>query len=516
VAATQGAEIKRFFLALSGILLLIACAPADADPWAKPGDLALRHDIQLLADAGVLKSPVTAWPIPWAAIAGDLVGAAPESLDPDVLIARTRVMRRLEQVRGLSGLQPNAQLGLRTGDFWTRTFEDTPRDGEQMRAGVSWMGDRFAARAQLNFVPDPEIENDNEWRGDGSYVAGVLGNHILYAGAIDQWWGPSHDDTLIFSSNARPVSGLGAQRSVALPFETRWLSWMGPWNYSLFWGFLESDRAVPNARVLAFRFGFRPMDSLEIGLTRTAQWCGQGRRCSGGDLWDVIVGDSSNIDDREVAAEEDPDNQLAAIDFRWQSPFGNGPWAFYGQGVAEDEAGGLPSRYFGQLGLEAWGNTHRRLISGRWRAHLEYTNTLVHFWRDAMYNTAYEHSVYRSGYRYYGRSLGAGIDGDSEVLSAGLTLIDDRAQTWNGLVRVGEINQRGVGTGRDALHSVSPDELKIFGAQFSHSRPMSRGALDLGKLRIGVGVQYADNEVSGKSETDVQAFVQWTWDYSGL
>jgi hypothetical protein len=101
--------------------------------------------------------PVTAWPIPWATIAADL--AAPEaratSLEPAVLEARARVQARLERVRGLSGLQPNARAAWRSNQFWLRTFEDTPREDDEIRAGVSWMGDRFAARAQLSFVADP-------------------------------------------------------------------------------------------------------------------------------------------------------------------------------------------------------------------------------------------------------------------------------------------------------------------------------------------------------------------------
>jgi hypothetical protein len=511
----QMPEIKRILLAASAIFLALAVTPAAADPWAKPGDLALRHDIQLLADAGVINSPVTAWPIPWASIAADLgTGAAPETLAPEVLAARMRVQRRLDQVRGLHGLQPNAKLALRTDSFWLRNFEDTPREEAEVRAGVSWMGDRFAARAQVSFVADP-LPGDREWRADGSYLAGVLGNHILHVGALDRWWGPSHDDTLILSSNARPVGGFGAQRNVALPFEHRWLSWMGPWTYDFFWGFLESRREVPNARLVAFRFGFRPLESLEIGMTRTAQWCGQGRPCDAGAFWDLLIG-RSNIDDREAAIEEDPGNQLAAFDFRWRSPFGDGPWAIYGQATAEDEAGYLPSRYFGQGGFEFWGAMDNRVFSGRWRAHLEYTNTLVHFWKkDPLYRTAYEHSFYRSGYRYYGRSLGAAADRDSQLISVGLTLVDGRDRTWNGLLRFAEINNKGDGTGRDAIHSVSPEALKLFGAQLSHRRPMRHENLNLGTLGLGLGVQYAENRVTGESDTDLQAFLQWSWDLSG-
>jgi hypothetical protein len=222
-------EIRRLFISLSAVILAFAASPVPADPWARPGDLALRNDIQLLADAGVIKSPVTAWPIPWATIAADLASAgSPETLDPAVLAARARVIQRLGTVRGLTGLQPNAKVSVRTDPFWLRNFEDTPREESEVRAGVSWMGDRFAARAQVSFVADP-LPGDNDWRGDGSYVAAVLGNHIFHAGALDRWWGPSHDDTLILSNNARPVPGLGVERNVAMPFEHRWLAWLGPW-----------------------------------------------------------------------------------------------------------------------------------------------------------------------------------------------------------------------------------------------------------------------------------------------
>jgi hypothetical protein len=511
----QMTHFKRFVSTAIALTLALATNPAFADPWAKPGDLALRHDLQLLADAGSISTPIMAWPIPWASIAADLNAASPEELSPEALMARTRVLQRFDQVRGLRGLQPNAKAAVRTDAFWLRNFEDTPREEAEIRGGVSWMGKQLAMRAQVSFAVDPL--DDREWRASGSYLAGVLGNHILYAGELDRWWGPSHDDTLILSSNARPVGGLGFQRNVAMPFEHRWLAWLGPWTYDLFWGFLESNREVPGARLLAFRVGFKPMNNLELGLTRTAQWCGQGRPCDARALWDIAIG-RTNEDAPGVTPETEAGNQLAAIDFRWASPFGTGPWAFYGQWTAEDEAGGFPSRYFGQFGFETWGSVDTHFVSGTWRAHLEYTNTLVHFWKsDPLFRTAYEHSIYRSGYRYYGRSLGAAADRDSQLISVGLTLVDAEAQSWTGLLRFAEINNRGRGVDeRDQRHTVSPEALKIYSAQLSHRRGFRYRDLDLGVVSLGVGVQYADNRVTGDSETDAQAFLQWTWDYSGL
>jgi hypothetical protein len=497
-------------------LLMLASTTVLADPWALSGDVALRHDLRLLADAGIVDAPVNAWPIPWAAIASGLESSrADTNEDPAVSAARARMKSRLNRVRDLQGLQPNVRLAARTDEFWLRTFDATPRDEGEARIGASWMGSRFAARAQVSYAHDP-LEHDEEWRGDGSYIAGTFGNHVLSAGALDRWWGPGWNDSLILSSNARPVPALALERSVARPFESRWLSWIGPWRYTLFWGALGNDTVPEDASLLGFRVDFRPLESLEIGLTRTAQWCGEDRPCDAEAFGDLVTG-NDNRDSGGITTDNEPGNQLAAADFRWHAPLIHGPWAIYGQAVGEDESSGLPSKYFGQVGLELWNEIGSGVLAGSWRAHVEYTNTLVHFWKDdPEYDTAYEHKIYESGYRFEGRSLGAASDADSDLLSIGLTMVDARAFSWNGLVRFGDVNQRGTGAGEDLRHTVAPQELQIVGAQLSHKRAIGRGALNLGALAVGVGVQYSDNQVTGASDTDAQAFLTWTWDYSGL
>ncbi len=509
-------DLNRFLLVACTVVLLLTGSLAMADPWARPGDLALRHDIQLLADAGLIEAPVNTWPMPWGALAAGLVGRSPpEDASPEVLAARARLVRRIEEVQGLRGLQPSAKAGVRSDAFWLRGFEDTPREESELRVGLSWMSEFVAMRAQLSVAPDSDVD-DQEWRTDGSYLAGIWGNQIFYASAVDRWWGPSHQDTLILSSNARPVYGLGMQRNIATPFETRWLSWLGPWTYDFMWGFLESDREIPDARLMAFRFNFRPISEVEIGVTRTAVWCGQGRPCDTDALWDIFTG-NTNVDAPGVTPETEAANQLAAIDVRWQSPFTQGPWAIYAQAVAEDEAGGFPSRYFGQAGVETWGRLDTRWLSGSWRGYVEYTNTLIHFWRsEPYYKLAYEHGLYKTGYRYRGRSLGAAADRDSQLITVGMTVVDAKARTWNGVLRFAEINNQGNRSERDLRHTVSPDELKVYSGHLSHRQQIEAGGLKLGTISLGLGAQRTENRITGSTDTDVHAFVQWTWDYSGL
>lgn len=78
---------------------------------------------------------------------------------------------------------------------------------------------------------DPQIDSGHDVNVEGSYVAGKLWNQWLVAGQIPTWWGPGHDGSLIRGDASRPVYGVTAQRAVQNAFETKWLSWIGPWQY---------------------------------------------------------------------------------------------------------------------------------------------------------------------------------------------------------------------------------------------------------------------------------------------
>ena len=59
-------------LALFSLFFLNASFAA---PWVEPTDLALRNDIQLLADSGIITAPVTTYPLMWNAIKDDIMSA---------------------------------------------------------------------------------------------------------------------------------------------------------------------------------------------------------------------------------------------------------------------------------------------------------------------------------------------------------------------------------------------------------------------------------------------------------
>jgi len=112
---------------------------------------------------------------------------------------------------------------------------------------------------------------------------------------------------------------------------------------------------------------------------------------------------------------------------RWSWPGARVPVALYAQGIGEDEAGFMPSKYLGLIGVEAWG----ALAGGSWRTHVEYADTACDFLKSPPeFGCAYTSSIYTSGYRYRGRQSATSTDADGEVIGIGAVLVDSSGRRW--------------------------------------------------------------------------------------
>ena len=254
----------------------------------------------------------------------------------------------------------------------------------------------------------------DEFRADGSYLAFTLGNWGFSAGAIDRWWGPGWHSSLVLSTNARPVPGIALQRLQSSAFETPWLSWMGTWQFNAFAGQLEAERHVPDPYLIGMRFSFKPAAQWEIGLSRSMQWGGEGRPQSWDSFVDLLTG-KDNRGSGGIAADgsNEPGNQLAGIDLRYNFSLKSTHNAAYFQVIGEDEAGGTPSRGILQMGIEnsfTYNDIQHRFI-------LEASNTHSESYSDERPNYSYEHGIYKTGYRYKGRPIGSALDNDSREIS---------------------------------------------------------------------------------------------------
>ena len=482
-------------------LLLALLAPAVlAGPAIQPGDLALRHDIQRLADHGIITGTITTWPLAWGPILEGIELADAATMPPAILDALARVRQRANWETRTQELTFNTEVGFADNATRIRSFQNTPRGRGEVLAGLSWIDEWFSADLNVQYVDS--AQDDKDVRADNSMLGVVAGNWSVAASTQERWWGPAWDGGLILSNNARPIPALTIDRVFTDAFKTKWLSWLGPWDLSVIFGQLEKEREVPNAQFFGMRFNFRPLPSLEIGLSRTAQWCGDDRPCGFDTFTDLFLG-RDNIGDAGIGEQNEPGNQLAGLDFRWVPGFRNIPIAVYGQFIGEDEAGGFPSRYMGQIGAEWSGYLFDRWSS---QAFAEYSGTSCRFHESSkLYNCAYNHGIYATGYRYRGRSIGHGADNDAQLISAGLILVDADDTQWRALIRSGEINNGG---SPDPRHTLSATPQDITSIDLSHSRAFSFGVVD-----AGVGYERIDDLASGESMNESRIYLQWRSSY---
>lgn len=484
--------MRRLPAGLLGWAVLLFCCwarVAAADPWLAPGDLALRSDIQLLADEGVVRTPVTSWPLSWADVVRDL--NAVRSVDlrtPSLQDAYERVRREARRNTRVGIVGRHVEVLAAENPIRVRGFDDTPREEAEFGGGVDWIGDRFATRLQVRRVLD--ADDGKNVRLDGSYVGMVVGNVMISAGYMQKWWGPGWAGSLILSNNARPVPSITIERNYSTPFEAPVLKWLGPWRASFQAGRLESGRNdVSRPHFMALRIAFKPARSLEVGLSRSAQLCGKGRDCGLDTYWDMVVGKDGNGD-----LADQPGNQLAGFDVRW-SLARKVPVALYGQAIGEGESGFLPSRYLGLGGVETWTRARGWSV----RAYGEYAKTSCRFARsEPVRGCAYESAIYTDGYRYRGRAIGHAYDRDAEGWTVGAVATRDRTSMSARAYDV-KLNEQRSGL----QHSLAPAGGKLRGLELS-----LRTAMKFGTVTVGLGY----DDVSGQSvrvKDGFKAYVGW-------
>jgi hypothetical protein len=404
--------------------------------------------------------------------------------------ALLRVQRRARAASafGFSGLGVGASGAANLSEF--RGFATSPRDEIEAHAGASWLTDHLALSLRATVVADP-IDGKTV-RADGSYLGINIGNFMLSAGFMERWWGPGWDGSLILSTNARPIPSVTLERNYTEPFRSPLLRWLGPWRASIAMGRAEGRGvAVPEVRFLATRVNFKPRPWLEAGLTRTAQWCGGDRECSWSTFADMLVGKDNQVDDGST--DNQPGNQMAGYDLRVRSPWKALPLAVYTQWIGEDEAGGLPSKFIGQLGVEGWGETPL----GGLRVRAEYSDTACNFTRETPeFDCAYRNAIYPQGYSYRGRNIGHSMNRDGRMYSAAALLTGPRNTLVGMTFRRIELNRGG------GDHPIIGTPLSIDDVELRYSRPF-----EFGLVSVSAGYQRAD--AASDLDSGARGFLSW-------
>lgn len=330
----------------------------------------------------------------------------------------------------------------------------------------------FHGHVQIARASDP-LDNQ-AYRFDGTHIDMGIGNWLLGVGAIDRWWGPGWHSSLILSHNARPTPGVYFSRAKSMAPKSQWFNWIGPWHLTLFMNQLESERTIPDARFWGMRINFRPtflnrFGAFEIGLSRTAMWGGEGRPTSLSVFSDLLIG-NDNVHPNNAETVTEPGNQLGGIDFSFTKTIATSAhtnryatYGFYGQVIGEDESGGLPSRPMALLGA----NIHMAIDQSQWTLFVEASDTALDvFSSKKIFNSAYTHSIYRSGYRYKGRTIGSQYDNDTRAISIG-TRIESVQHTSEMVLSHLHLNRDST---TQSFNSVSSTRTKAQSLELSHQR----------------------------------------------
>ena len=226
-------------------------------------DANLRTDLNWLNQQGVIQISTSTWPL-----SGDDIQQALSQAK----VANNTQQKVINSVKNaLQADNETVKVGLHAAtDLKTipQTFGENQKSQYQAAVEFNAGGESWDAKLRVNGEKDPLIDNGHDANVEGSYIAGKLWNQWLIAGQIPTYWGPGHDGSLIRDDASRPVYGVTVQRANQNAFESKWLSWIGPWQYQAFAGQLDDYKAVPDAKLIGLRLTARPFPALEIGASR--------------------------------------------------------------------------------------------------------------------------------------------------------------------------------------------------------------------------------------------------------
>jgi hypothetical protein len=424
LSSRHAGHVTRAFLRIAVLFLGACSATANASGWVEVGDRTLRSDIEILAAHGLIDKLTTTWPIPDGQILKGL--SDPERLANEpafVRLAADRVLAYLHNHGESHAVTPGVDARFTSSPNTIRDFGETARDKVDVHGGLDWSDDTVHTTLRAGVHAGNSDNNAPRATLDGSYVSTVWENVQFYGGWVDQWYGPGWTSSLILSNNAKPFPKIGLMRDHPHAFETRWLSWIGPWQANFFVGLLDGPRIDRHTYIANLRLTFNPIAGLEIGLNRITQFCGEHHPCHPLSAAFHVRNDEGNVNET---------NDEASIEFKYLGKVGSMTISPYVQFMNEDTgpfAHAVTSYLTGTSLAGPWGES-----GSHWRLTAEYTDSVATLnwfsFSNVVHGGAYNNRDYLDGLRYRDRTLGFSLDSDSRLLSLAGSVIDASGWTY--------------------------------------------------------------------------------------
>ncbi len=419
----------------------------------------LRTDLNWLNQQGVIQISTSTWPMSGDEIQRALAAAQVSNTTQQKVIDQVQQALRNDNEMLKLGL-----FGATDQKHLPQQFAEDHKAKLMASAEFNAGGEQWDAKIRVNAEKNQRIDNGNKVNVEGSYIAGKLWNQWLVAGQIPTYWGPAHDGSLIRGDASRPVYGFTAQRAQQKAFESKWLSWIGPWQYQAFAGQLDDYQAIPNAQIIGMRFTAQPVPYLELGASRVIQMGGKGQPRSAKAYWNAVIGKDNGCETAECTGVNNPGNQLGGFDARLNlQPLLNVPVSIYGQMIGEDEAGYLPAKYMYQAGLD-YSSSFKNMP---YQVYAEWSDTRTNGDVKAI---SYTHHIYQDGYYQHGFPLGHAMGGDGQMYSVGGSMRVDPMNRVAGRVLYSKVNQSAAMLGDKIVNQAFPeqDTIKALDVTWTH------------------------------------------------
>lgn len=451
-----------------GALGLLWCSVGFASPWVEADDPFLRASIEQLAAAGYLKGHRTTYPLMWSGIARDLRQIDVSTLSEEHQFAFYRVRAALEfsQLSVTRAIRAEFHTESDVQRASANTFGDTIHSRGAVSSATSYTGDFWASRLQTTFKSN--AVDGKRYDFSGSYVATTIGNWAISVDQMPVWWGPSHENALVLSTNSMPIQAVRFNR---LSDDTLYgLDLLGQFHATAFVGRSQNSSYRGDNYVGGARAVMRPHRRVEIGGSYVGHWE------SNGGFYSQMVG----LDTRLVAFDR---------------------FSLYGE-VASNNREFDDVAYTVGLDLHFSDNNNRI-----WQLYSEISDVPALFYDSSNF---YGDSPDYSGYRRWGANIGAAQDQDVSAASFGVSTqgVDGRSwalkfrrveygkTNWPTVFRVGQIGL---------------EKVESFQVNFTHQRPF-------GDSLFTMAVTYRNDDVARSADDltmetgrkhDVGASVGW-------
>jgi hypothetical protein len=275
----------------------------------------------------------------------------------------------------------------------------------------------FMARQNVNDFPNVGDVKVDLLKGYGKMSPW---NVEIEAGRDSLWFGQGYHGTLIMTNNAFPLDmvKITNPNPTLLPW---FFQYLGPFKYTLFVARLEENRDHPHANLGGMRLNFKPLPTLELGMTSNFLFDGEG--VPGLTMSDLF----SLLTFREGSGSfKNKTDGLAAVDFRWQLPFLRNI-EIYGEYGGEDTGGfsRADEIIFKDVAYILGIYVPRVTDDGRLDFRFEYAHNAHRV--DQTPGYWYGNSVYRSGYTHDGLIMGHHMGPDAQDAFVRSTY---RSQQW--------------------------------------------------------------------------------------